>query len=380
MNPEQISYVMVEERSHLERIAVELKKETAIGVDLEADSMFHYFEKVCLLQVSTPSQNLLIDPLALKDLSPLIPVFSDSGIQKIFHGADYDIRSLHRDFGIEVSPLFDTQIAAAFLGIKEMSLAGLVKERFGVTVEKKYQKKDWSERPLPQPMLEYAAKDACYLLPLANMLKAELRGKERLFCVEEECERLSKVRATQGDCSNFFLKFKGAGMLDPRSLTILETILQFRDDIAKKQNRPPFKVIGNAQIKKMVKEKPANLKELKAKECLSPKQVKELGYAISRRIDEVLNLPEDSLLVYPKKKGIRFGPKVGKRVKALKKWRKDLADETGIDLALICSNNQIWALAASNPKTPKDLERLREIRTWQRELFGQEICSILNSQ
>jgi len=361
-------------------VAAELKKETAIGVDLEADSMFHYYEKVCLIQISTVSKNILIDPLALKDLSVLAKIFSDPAIRKIFHGADYDIRSLHRDFGIEVNSLFDTQIAATFLGLKETGLANLLKEFFGITVEKKYQKRDWSKRPLPQPMLDYAAKDAFYLFPLAHILERKLRSEGRFFCVKEECERLSKVRMNKSDCSHFFLKFKGAGKLDPRSLTVLETILRFRDERARKLDRPPFKVFGNAQIKKMVKEKPRNLIDLKGIECLSQKQIKDLGRILCKRIDMVMNLPEDELFVYPKKTGRRIGAKALKRLKALKEWRDQRAVEMGLDPALICSNTQIQSLAILWPKTLKEIEGITEIKDWQRELFGHEICSILNHQ
>ena len=115
MNQKEPTYILVETHADLCRIASEIEREEAIGVDLEADSMFHYREKVCLLQIATTCEVFLIDTLTVKDLSPLAAVFADSHIRKIFHGSDYDIRSLHRDFGIEVDPLFDTQIAARFL-------------------------------------------------------------------------------------------------------------------------------------------------------------------------------------------------------------------------------------------------------------------------
>lgn len=378
LKPEQLPYVLLEQRSEVERLGAELKREVAIGVDLEADSMFHYHEKVCLLQISTSSRNVLIDPLAVQDLSALAPVFASSSIRKIFHGADYDIRSLHRDFGIEVNSLFDTQIAAIFLGIRETGLANLLKDRFGVMIEKKYQKKDWSERPLAKAMLDYAAKDSFYLLPLADMLEAELKAKGRLDCVAEECERLSQVRASQSGFSHFFLKFKGAGKMDPRSLTVLETILRFRDDVARKRNLPPFKVLVNAQIKMMVKHKPRSLDELVEKECLSPKQVKSFGRALSKKIGEAMSLPEAELLDYPKNTGRRLGPKTARKVKALKKWREQRAGEIGLDPSLICSNIQIQSLAVIHPKTQEELKEISEIKNWQRRLFGQEICSVLN--
>ena len=132
MKRDHPAYLLVKDESNLGHIAAALEKEKAIGVDLEADSMFHYQEKICLIQISTSIQNILVDPLFLEDLSALLPVFANPDIRKVFHGADYDIRSLYRDFGIEVNSLFDTQIAARFLGIRETSLASLLKERLGV--------------------------------------------------------------------------------------------------------------------------------------------------------------------------------------------------------------------------------------------------------
>jgi len=138
MRRDQPAYLLVKDGSNLGRIAAGLERETVIGVDLEADSMFHYQEKVCLIQISTSLQNILLDPLWLGDLSALFPVFANPNIRKVFHGADYDIRSLYRDFGIEVNSLFDTQIAARFLGIRETSLASLLKEtRVGFSVWKR---------------------------------------------------------------------------------------------------------------------------------------------------------------------------------------------------------------------------------------------------
>ena len=380
MKSEQTPHILIEDLSKLNQIAEELKKASAIGVDLEADSLFHYHEKVCLLQVSTPQRNMLIDPLAIGDLSPLKTVFADARIRKVFHGADYDIRSLHRDFDIEVNGLFDTQIAATFLGIKETGLANLLKDRFNLSIEKKYQKKDWSKRPLPQAMLEYAIRDSFLLLPLAEMLEKELRSKDRLFCVEEECERLSKVRVTQNDHTDLFLKFKGAGKFDSRSLTILEAILQFRDEKARGLDRPHFKVMGTAQIKKMVMARPRNLRDLAELGCLSSKQISGFGRPLVKKISEALNVSEDKLLVYPKKNGRRLSPKIARRVRILKEWREKRAGQLGVDPSLVCPNSQVQALAIFNPKTREDLKEVSEMKNWQRKLFGNEICLVLNPQ
>jgi ribonuclease D len=377
MRREQPAYLLVEDRLNLSRIAARLERETAIGVDLEADSMFHYQEKVCLIQISTPLQDILVDPLSLDDLSPLSPVFADPNIRKVFHGADYDIRSLYRDFGIEVNSLFDTQIAARFLGIMETSLASLLKERFGVLVEKKYQKRDWSERPLPADMLAYAVQDTCHLLPLSRILEKELRVKGRIFCVEEECALLSKVRPVPPDGNPLFLRFKGAKRLDPKGLAVLESILQLRDDMARRRDLPPFKILGNAPIMEIAERKPVTERDLGRIKGLSARQVRMLGRSILKKTDESITLPENELPAFPRNTGQRISAKVSKKVKALKVWREQRAKEMSIDPSLVCTNAQIQSLALAYPKRRKDLEGIDTIRAWQRRLFGSEICYLL---
>ena len=377
MRRDQPAYLLVKDGSNLGRIAAGLERETVIGVDLEADSMFHYQEKVCLIQISTSLQNILVDPLWLDDLSALFPVFANPNIRKVFHGADYDIRSLYRDFGIEVNSLFDTQIAARFLGSRETSLASLLKERFGVVIEKKYQKRDWSERPLPTAMRAYAVQDTCQLLPLSQILEKELRVKGRLFCVEEECELLSKVRPVPTDGNPLFLKFKGAGRLDHRGLAVLESILQLRDDTARRRDLPPFKVLGSEPIMEIAKKKPVTKRDLERIKGLSVKQVRMLGRSILKKTDESTKLPEDKLPVFPRNVGERISAKMSKKVKALREWREQRAKEMGIDPSLVCTNNQIHSLARAHPKRRKDLEDIDTIRAWQRRLFGSEICYLL---
>jgi ribonuclease D len=378
-NQGQPVYVLIEKDADLRKVSSEIQNEAALGVDLEADSMFHYREKVCLLQISTHSQNILIDPLALEDLSPLAPVFADPSVRKVLHGADYDVRSLHRDFGIKVCSLFDTQIAARFLGFKETGLASLLKDRFGVFVEKKYQKRDWSKRPLPKDMLVYAAQDTCHLLPLARALEEELKEKRLLSCVKEECEILSKVRQAPSQGDPLFLKFKGAGKLDPRSLAVLEAILQFRDHEARRRDIPPFKILGSGPIMEMVDKKPETESDLGSIESLSQKQLKALGKGLLKKIDKALTLSEEALPVYPRKARQSISPRVAKRVKALKQWREQRANSLDIDPALVCTNAQIESIALAHPKKMRDLEGIDEVRTWQKQIFGREICVLLKT-
>ena len=375
----QPPYEMVEKRPDLRRIAKDLHTGRIIGVDLEADSMFHYQEKVCLVQMASNDRTFLIDPLALKDLSPLVPVFADPGVRKVFHGADYDIRSLYRDFGIEVRSLFDTQIAARFLGLRKTSLASLLKDLSGLVIEKKYQKKDWSQRPLPPAMCAYAARDACHLVELSKVFEEKLRVKGLLFCVEEECEVLSKVRPAPMEETPFFLRFKGAGNLDSQSLAVLEALLKFRNELARKQDRPPFKILGNIPIMEMAQKKPVSVRELESVGRLSARQIKSLAGPILQRISQALRLPEEALPSYPHKPRSAYDPKVASRIRALREWRVKRSKGLNIDSALTLTNAQIRSLADAPPQKPGDLQGMGGLRNWQKRLFGNEICELLDT-
>ena len=301
MRKKKSSYIFAKEPEQLSRIAVELEKETEIGVDLEADSMFHYHEKICLIQISTPERNIIVDPLAVDDLSPLAPVFSNPKIRKVFHGADYDIRSLYRGSKIKVRALFDTHIAAKVLGLEETGLAALLKDKLGVFTNKKYQRRDWSKRPLSPGMLAYAVRDTCHLLPLSRILDRELQAKDHSMVFEEECERQARVRPAPLDKSPLFMKFKGARKLSPRDLAVLDSILRLRDDMARRKDRPPFKILGNEQVMEIARRKPATKEELGRIKGVSTRQVGMMGSSILKRVKGALALPENQLPAFPKK-------------------------------------------------------------------------------
>jgi len=370
-------YHIIDSLSGLKEAAAALKKEKTIAVDLEADSMYHFKEKVCLVQMASTTLNLLIDPLSIMDLSPLKPLFSDTKIKKIFHGADYDVRSLYRDFKIEINNLFDTQLASMFLGIRETSLNAVVQSRFGVVLDKKYQKKDWSIRPLPKEMTDYAVQDVMHLIPLAKILEKELKKKKRLDWVKEECHGLSKVRHVLISNKPLFLSFKGAGRLDLCSLCVLEAILQFRSKIAKKKDRPLFRVFGNEAVMKMTKKKPTSLASLKKSDALSEKQMKMYGDTLLKTINDALKKKDRQLPVYPRQKTSPLSPGTHERVKALKSWRDKRAKELKLDPAILFNKATLTVIAKKNPFFKKDLQAIRDIKSWRTVFFGKEILSVL---
>jgi len=371
------NYQLIETLSGLETVVDLFNKEKAIAVDLEADSMYHFKEKVCLIQIATSGINIVIDPLKISDLSSLRPVFANHGIKKIFHGADYDVRSLYRDFNIKINNLFDTQLACTFLGVRETGLEAVVKKWFKATLDKKYQRKDWSKRPLPEDMMAYAAKDVLYLIPLAQILEKKLKRLGRLSWVNEECSYLSKVRPASANHEPLYLKFNGAGRIDSRRLAVLEALLQYRREVAKSKDKPLFKIFGNNPIMKLATGKPVNLNLLEKTNALSPKQIRLYGDDLIGKINEALKIPEDALPVYLHKKAPVFPRKISKRVKAIKSWRDSLANELKIDPALLFNKALLTEIALKNPQDKKSLESINGMKNWQKREFGKDIVSIL---
>ncbi|MGA9537163.1 MAG: HRDC domain-containing protein [Desulfobacterales bacterium] len=369
--------VVIETPAALVDLAQKFQHAPAVAVDLEADSMYHFQEKVCLIQMATSQSSAVIDPLRLQDLELLRPVFANPAIEKIFHGADYDVRSLFRDFGIEIAHLFDTQIACKFLGAKETSLEAVLQTRFGVTLNKKYQRKDWSKRPLPDEMIAYAADDVRYLLPLTKMLAGELKDKGRLAWVQEECDLLSRVRAPQNNHEPLYLGFKGAGRLNPRSLAVLEALLQFRRRVAKNKDRPLFKVFSNKSLLQLAVEKPANTKQLDESGVLSSKQLKMYGDELAEAIHRAQQIPSDNLPVYPRKKNRAMHPAVPDRIKALKNWRDKKARALGVEPTVLLNKSMMTALATEKPVKLQSLDAVKELKEWQKNEFGDEIVGAL---
>ncbi len=372
------SYSLIENESSLEKALPELSGAAIMAVDLEADSLFHYREKVCLLQVSTESLNLVIDPLALKDLSALRPIFAEPSIRKVFHGADYDIRSLYRDFSIEVHNLFDTQLACRFLGMAETGLEAVLRQKFSLNLEKSFQKKDWSQRPLPAEMLDYAACDTQYLIPLARMLENELRELGRLEWVEEECAALTGVRANSSDRGPLFMRVKGADRLDRRTLAVLDELLKFRESRAERLDRPPFKILGNETLLRLAEEKPVNVRDLQESKILTERQISLLGTGLLRSLEHGLKKPEEHLPLYPRGKKPKTPPDVRKHVEALKEWRRKKGEALALEPGILLNNSTIQALSAENPRSREELDHFSGLKNWQKNTFGREIMETLN--
>ncbi len=360
------------------RLADRLSREPYVACDLEADSMHHYQEKVCLIQFAVPGFAAIVDPLAVADMAPLAPLFADTAICKVFHGADYDIRSLHRDFGIEVNNLFDTMIACQFLGEREFGLAAALKKRFGVELDKQYQRADWSRRPLSAGMIEYAVKDTTLLIELAGQLEAELREKGRFGWFEEECAILARVRVAQRSGSDpMFLRFKGASRMAPRSLAVLEEILRFRDRRARQMDVPPFKVLGTETVRELAEKKPRSASDFAGITGMTERVLERCGEEILRAVEKGVALPEHDLPVFPREERRKVGGDEERRVKALKGWREGKSRQFGVEPGFLANNALLEQIALSFPRSEEELDGVAGVRSWQRREFGAELVAAL---
>ena len=370
---------MIKTNDELVKLVKLLDGEGLLACDLEGDSLHHYQERVCLIQISTPFDSFLVDPLTISDMSPLAPVMANPAIRKVFHGADYDIRSLHRDFGMEVNNLFDTMVACQLLGEKEVGLAAVLKKRFGVDLDKRYQKADWSRRPLSKEMIDYAIRDTSLLIDLFGQLEQELIAKGRLFWLEEECELLSRVRSLPRNGDPLFLRFKGAAKLDPRTLTVLEELLHFREEKARVRDVPPFKIIGNEHLRLLAEKKPRKQAELKDVCGLAASITERYGQELLSAVERGAGTPSEKLCHYPRMHRVVRDREQEERLRRLKEWREAKSRELGVDAGLLANNALLESLAEIAPETETDLTNVPVLKHWQKKEFGAELVAVTSA-
>lgn len=372
-----LQFTFIESDAALADACAQMSKYPIIGVDLEADSMHSFKEKICLIQIATNDEAFLVDPFTIDNFSPFVDVLENPDIIKVFHGADFDVRSLDREMGARINNLFDTEIACRFLNVRERGLAALLKDHFDVHVDKKFQKQDWSKRPLKSDMVAYSVGDVAYLIVLHGILVKRLAAIGRLHWAAEEFEAQARVRYENNHAPPFFRKIKGAGKLDNRSLAVLENLLTLRMDLAEKKDVPLFKIMSNQSLLAMATGRPRSLDEIKENKMLSPRQVQMFGHLCRQAIDRGMALPHKDLPAYPKTVMPRKTPEVMARITALKKMREKKSESLGMEPGFLINNATITALAQEKPVTHADLDAMGVLRNWQKEALGDTILKTL---
>jgi ribonuclease D len=374
----QAAHRYVKTPAELASLVKRLERETELAVDTEAASFHRFIDRIYLIQVSTRHDTAIIDPLTVGDAAAFSALLADPAIEVVFHDADYDLRILDRDYGVRARRLFDTRIAAHLLGEPAVGLAALLEKFLGVHLDKKYQRADWSRRPLPREMLEYAALDTHHLLPLRDRLRADLVAKGRLAWAEEEFQRLENVRCTpvptNGDAA---LRVKGARSLSRRGLAVLQRLWHWRDSVAAELDRACFRVISNEALLVLADKAPSSVEALQTIRGVSGRLLETRAAAILAAIEQGLAVPERDLPRFPRGERRLSDPAFDQRVERLKVARNSAASRLSLDPGVLCPKGTLEALARAHPTSTAGLGEVPELRKWQVDVLGEDLLKAL---
>jgi ribonuclease D len=377
--PPAIPYTWVASEKDFQRMLEALICSPRIAVDMEADSLYHYFEKVCLIQFSIESESFVLDPLAVKDLNALAPLMANPKIEKVFHASGYDIFCLKRDYGFSFAGLFDTHIAAQIIGHEFLGLSALMDKLLGIAHSKHRQRDNWSIRPLNADQLEYAAMDTHYLLQLRDVLEAQLREKGRLRWAQEEfaAAALSESQERNFDPEGF-RRLKGSRELPPQGLAVLRALYLLRDKCAREMDVPPFKVINNPMLLDLACKPPKSQQEMFKRPGISYRIARKYGMEILCAITNAQS-QDTSLLERPLRRAWKGSSRESiTRLENLKLWRSERAKQLGLQVGVLFPGNLLEMLANTPPDNLSEIAQVPGMRRWRVEEFGAEVLQVLH--
>ncbi len=368
---------MVRDEAELKRVCEALKKEPELGVDTESDGFYSYRDKICLIQVSTRDKDYIIDTVELCSINGLGNIFRDPKILKVLHASANDIPLIKRDFGFEIHGIFDTAQALRLLGEKQVGLAAVLESRFGVELNKRFQRYHWGKRPISKEALTYAASDTHYLLSLKDQLLDLLRERG---LEDEALENFRDLEQTEPVPREFdpegFWKIKGAVDLDPRGLAVLREFYLFREDLAKAKNLPPFRVIPNQALMGIALKRPRTLKTLSKIPHL-PKTYK------GPRGKELLKVVRDAMDREPPQRAnsrLKRDETSSSIFSGLKSWRKEEALKRGVDSDLVVSTNTMDEIAQRSPTDLDNLAHVPGMGPCRMERYGPAIIKVVRQR
>jgi ribonuclease D len=363
-----------------DRFLSAVEQSTTIAVDTEGASFHRFVDRIYLLQMSTRDSTAVLDPLAIGKPAALGRILESDRIEKVFHDADYDLRLLHQDYGWNTRRLFDTRVAAQLLGIRAFGLSALLERSFGLKLDKKHQRADWSMRPLPRDMLDYASQDTMYLLELRDRLAGELESAGRWSWAAEEFERLEGTRWEEPEGEDTgYMRIKGARDLDRRELAIFRELVRFRDGIARELDRATFRVAGNEALFAVAKERPQSLDALAAIKGVPRGIAERRGGEMLAAVRRGMEIPEDQLPKFPRAPRWDRDADFDNRVNALRTAREEAAQRLGLDPGFLCAREKLETIARKRPKTLEELAEVPDLRRWQIEVLGPAFLKALGS-
>jgi ribonuclease D len=353
----------------------------ALAVDTEADSMHSFFEKVCLVQLATDAGDAyVVDPLALRGIGGLTEVFADPKTVKVFHGADFDVMSLRRDFALDIRGIFDTMLAGQFLGDEKLSLRDYVIRFFNVTLEKAYTTCDWAKRPLDAKQLEYSYHDVAFLVPLMEIQKARLVEADLVEEASIEFERLALREAAKKEFDpHAWAKITGARELSGVQAAALARIFALRDRHSRSLDRPPFKVVGNDTMVRIAKAAPDSIERLRGIKGVSSYVAGRMG----REILDALAAAAAEGAPPPRPRGRPSDPErrldmsAQKRLGKLKDWRSIASQRTKVTTMAILPNYAMFEVARLVPRSAEELAAIPGVGAKRATRWGDEILGAL---
>ena len=348
-----------------------------LAIDTEGASFHRFIDRIYLLQLSTRDCSAIIDPLPIGTPEELGTLLEDPKVEIVFHDADYDLRLLRQDYGWQVRNIFDTRVAAQLLGIRAFGLAALLEKYFGVKLDKKHQRADWSMRPLTSDMLEYAAQDTMHLLGLRDRLAEELERVDRWEWASEEFARLEETRWELEDESTSFLRVKGARDLNRRELAVLRELVVWRNEVARRADRATFRVVGNEPLFELARSKPTTREALAAIKGMPRSLLDRASTDILQAVKRGVELPDADLPRFPKAVRWERDPDFDARVTALRTVRDQTATRLDLDPGVLCSRDRLEAVARRNPATIDEMSEIAELRRWQVNVLGADFLAAL---
>lgn len=371
-------YRYVDTPAALAEVIAAARAEPLVAADTEAASFHRYRDRVYLCQLSTRRATAVIDPLAITDFAPFGALLADASVEKIFHDADYDLRTLDRDYGFRARHLFDTRIAAQLAGEPAIGLAALLEKYLGVRLAKAHQRADWSQRPLTPAMLAYAADDTRHLPRLRDAMRERLIALGRLPWAEEEFHHLEDLRWTApADDGRAYQRIKGAKALSPRSLAALRELAAWREGVAAERDTALFRIIGNESLLAVSRALPRSVGDLGAIRELPASLARRHGVALVAAVGRALALGERDLPTRERAPRAPHDPELEPRVERLKVARNGVAQELGIDPGVLCGKSTLEAIARQRPADLAALGALDDVRRWQVEVLGAALLAAL---
>jgi ribonuclease D len=355
-----------------------------VAIDTESAGFYRYKSTVNLIQISGRTCAALIDPQGMDDWTPFREFAASSQALWLFHGSDYDAAVLARELEVLVPRLFDTRIAAQFLGIGELGLSSLTERFLGFPLDKKLQRCDWSRRPLTPAMQKYALLDAVCLVPIVDRLRAELVAVGRLGWVEEECATVAaECRAARLPPPNpEAFRIKGSNGLPARSLAVLREVWQLRERIAQAADRAPFMILNNQALLEIARQAPRSMAGLRTLANVHAGFLARHGEALRQAIVQGLHVDIEADPVFAKRRDRRSVPPLtgweGELVRQLRDARNIVASRIGLPPSLLAGLPALVQLAQHSPMDGESFAQVGGLRPWQTELLQADFVPILH--